>query len=170
MSLKKIFLITINGKCRNVTKFRADIAYKKTAYFVVKKVRNFVTIDLLKLRISICAYSRGCFKITVSRSDHFKSIISRVELVISRLSELFHHLYAAVIGTFEAKISQIAVSIIPPKYQVPKNRLTYQLLKTEFPIEKNEIFIQIKRFVLVHKINWVNYAVLEFLLSYFGKQ
>lgn len=159
-ALKNICLITINGKRNHTSNFIGlRLPPKTTTHFCMKKVRNFITIDLIKLGIFICAYAQGCFKITLSQSINFKNILLKIEFVISKITEILDLLYlpATLSQNIDAKISQIALTVVPEGKLPSKTRLSYQLLTKIFHLNNNEIHITIGTHKLVHIVNWMTY-------------
>jgi hypothetical protein len=158
---RSISLITINGKCKNqnVDLQLQNIEESQTDYFVAKKVRNFTTVELSKLKIFICLYTKGCFKITVSQSRLFKNIIISLENVMAKLNTFFAILYFPQIDEIEATISQIALKIYMEEGEKEKltTKLSYNMLTQIFLIENNIIKLQVNQHQLTHSINWMNY-------------
>lgn len=162
-SWKSICLITINGKYSdNIIKFTGQyLPAKKTDYFTIKKVRNFITLDLSKLKIFVCAYSQGSFKLTLSRSINLKNIILNLEYVITKISEILQYFYRKKNNeeniNVTAKISQIAITISPVDINNNKTKLSYQLLLKTVGLQNNKIIIDIADYQLIHPVNWLNY-------------
>lgn len=157
---KSLCLVTLNGKCSNqdgkmMKMWRDNVCKSEYGTFRIKNVRNFTTVELPKLKIFLCIYSRGSFKITLSQSNYFKIIINHIERVLEWLYQIIETFFSGNITKIETKITQLAIT--SGYLDSISEKLSYDLLAKKFPVKNNQITISVNKHNLIHTINWMNF-------------
>lgn len=144
-------LLTLNGRITNPkTKLKVLEEVKKENYSI-KKVKNFYLLKFNKLGICISLYSKGGFKVTISRENGCIEVIKRVNHYLEKVMDIVNILYTEGIRGYELSITQVSVIIKPEE----KKHLTYSTLIKQLKQNNNELRWSCKDYTLTHTINWM---------------